>query len=40
MAFLEINLILLLQKNLDMAKNIRGFLEYCLNIIFEYYCEC
>ena len=38
MNFLEIIFILLLQKNFDMAKNIRGFLEnlfecYFLNII-------
>ena len=33
MNFLEIIFILLLQKNFDMAKNIRGFLEN----LFEYY---
>ena len=33
MNFLEIIFLLLLQKNFDMAKNIRGFLEN----LFEYY---
>ena len=33
MNFLEIIFILLLEKNFDMAKNIRGFLEN----LFEYY---
>ena len=47
--FFEIIFVLLLQKNFDMAKNIRGFLEnlfenYVLNITvnvnwFEYYTE-
>ena len=40
MNYLEIIFILLLQKNFDMAKNIRGFLEnlleyYFLNIIMN-----
>ena len=38
--FLEIIFILLLQKNFDMAKNIRGFFENLFEYFFEYYCDC